>query len=263
MYNTDKPTREELPTSAQLKRSTFIAAVSAAFLLVTIVLPSEYGIDPTRIGRLLGLTEMGQIKTQLAAEAAADAASDGANASGGADQKAVLNRLERIETLLVRGAIPNATAAGLAAPGASDAPATPVKPAPTVPANTQPVSTTPPAVTASSGAAASKKMAGRSDEVSFQLAPGQGAEIKLVMKEGAQAKFSWASKGGSVNFDTHGDTKGKSISYEKGRGVDADDGVLEAAFDGNHGWFWRNRNGATVTVTLKTNGDYAEIRRVL
>ena len=133
MYNTDKPTREELPTSAQLKRSTFIAAVSAAFLLVTIVLPSEYGIDPTRIGRLLGLTEMGQIKTQLAAEAAADAASDGASASGGADQKAVLNRLERIETLLVRGAIPNATAAGLAAPGASDAPATPVKPAPTVP----------------------------------------------------------------------------------------------------------------------------------
>ena len=30
-----------------------------------------------------------------------------------------------------------------------------------------------------------------------------------------------------------------------------------------HGWFWRNRSNADVTVTLKTNGDYASIKRVL
>jgi hypothetical protein len=71
MYNTDIPTRAELPTTAQLIRSTTIAAVSALVLLVTVVLPSEYAIDPTGLGRLLGLTEMGQIKTRLAAEAAA------------------------------------------------------------------------------------------------------------------------------------------------------------------------------------------------
>jgi hypothetical protein len=55
MYNTDIPTRAELPTSAQLIRSTLIAAGIAAALLVTVVLPAEYGIDPTGAGRALGL----------------------------------------------------------------------------------------------------------------------------------------------------------------------------------------------------------------
>ena len=47
MYNSDLPTRAELPTSAQLVRSTLVAAGVAAVLLVTVVLPAEYGIDPT------------------------------------------------------------------------------------------------------------------------------------------------------------------------------------------------------------------------
>jgi len=76
MYNTDIPTRAELPTNAQLLRSTAIAAVSAVAILVTIVLPAEYAIDPTGIGRMLKLTEMGEIKTQLAAEAEADRLKD-------------------------------------------------------------------------------------------------------------------------------------------------------------------------------------------
>src|SRR5680860_350403 len=72
MYNTDMPTRAELPTSGQLLRSTIIACAAAIVILVTIVLPSEYGIDPTGIGRSLGLAEMGEIKVQLAKEAEAD-----------------------------------------------------------------------------------------------------------------------------------------------------------------------------------------------
>ena len=68
------PTSVELPSSQQLLKSTCTAIVTAAVLLVTVVLPSEYAIDPTGIGRALGLTEMGEIKTQLAAEAEADLA---------------------------------------------------------------------------------------------------------------------------------------------------------------------------------------------
>ena len=41
------------------------------------------------------------------------------------------------------------------------------------------------------------------------------------------------------------------------------EGVLEAAFDGNHGWFWRNRTDADVIVTLKTNGAYTDIKRMM
>ena len=44
-----------LPTLAQLWRATAIAALVAAVILVTIVLPVEYGIDPTGSGRTLGL----------------------------------------------------------------------------------------------------------------------------------------------------------------------------------------------------------------
>lgn len=69
MYNTDLPDRVELPSSKQLLRSTIIAIITAVVLLVTVVLPAEYGIDPTGIGRVLGLTQMGNIKMQLAAEA--------------------------------------------------------------------------------------------------------------------------------------------------------------------------------------------------
>ena len=68
MYNTDLPTREELPSSKQLIRSTLIAAGVAIALLITIVLPAEYGTDPSGVGNLLGLTKMGEIKVSLAEE---------------------------------------------------------------------------------------------------------------------------------------------------------------------------------------------------
>ena len=79
MYNIAKPTPDDLPTSKQLLRSTLIALVIAIAILFTVVLPSEYAIDPTGIGRMLGLTEMGEIKTQLAEEAAIDASMDAAD----------------------------------------------------------------------------------------------------------------------------------------------------------------------------------------
>lgn len=44
--------------AATLKRL-LIAAAVAALLLVTVVLPAEFGIDPTRIGGALGLTALG------------------------------------------------------------------------------------------------------------------------------------------------------------------------------------------------------------
>ena len=43
------------PSSAQLLRATLLAMTVAGVLLVTIVLPAEYGLDPTGVGRALGL----------------------------------------------------------------------------------------------------------------------------------------------------------------------------------------------------------------
>ena len=99
------------------------------------------------------------------------------------------------------------------------------------------------------------------DETSYILTPGEGIEIKMRMKEGEKARFAWTVQGGAVNFDTHGDGLGRSISYEKGRGVPSDEGELVAAFTGNHGWFFRNRGTGDVTLVLRTGGHYQDIKR--
>ncbi|PZO62844.1 MAG: transmembrane anchor protein [Paracoccus denitrificans] len=72
MHNAPKPKIEDLPTKAQLRRASILAGIGAAVIAVTVYLPAEYGVDPTGIGRVIGLTEMGEIKVQLAAEAEAD-----------------------------------------------------------------------------------------------------------------------------------------------------------------------------------------------
>lgn len=207
MHNTNKPSSNELPSAAALLRSTVLAILGAAVILVTVVLPAEYGIDPTGMGRLLGLTEMGEIKVQLAIEAEAD-------------------RLQRSQVEPV-----------------VSAEATAEVPEPSTQAVAEPET--------------------RGDEISIELVPGQGAEVKLVMSAGDQADFDWTANGGLLNYDQHGDGDGRKISYRKGRAVPEDSGVIEAAFDGDHGWFWRNRTEAVVVMTLRTSGAYLELKRVL
>jgi hypothetical protein len=46
------------PSGKRIARSVVVAIVVAAVLLVTAILPAEYGIDPTGVGRALGLTEL-------------------------------------------------------------------------------------------------------------------------------------------------------------------------------------------------------------
>lgn len=206
MFNAQKPSLEDLPSSAQLLRSTVIAAVSAAAILVAVVLPAEYGIDPTGAGGVLGLTEMGEIKTQLADEAAADRLLE-LEATGG-DQSSFL---DGIFGLFV-------------------------------------------------GAAHAQEAEVWRDETTFTLAPGDSAEWKLVMTEGQTVEYRMLVEGGRVNFDLHGHGGGQSVTYEKGRGSTGDEGEIVAAFDGEHGWFWRNRDSQPATVTVQVRGEYAEFR---
>jgi hypothetical protein len=227
MYNTDLPNRAELPSARQLIRSTVIALVAASALLTTTVLPSEYGIDPTGVGRMLGLTQMGEIKVSLAAEAAADVK-----------------------------AAPTPAAAGQTAPTVA---------APRVAPDAANVVATAP--TAAPAAPAPAAAGGQRHEMTITLRPGQAAEVKLDMRKGAQVTYVWQTSGGLVNFDTHGDPpnppKDFYHGYGKGRGAVGDKGTLEAAFDGKHGWFWRNRGAADVSVKLNTAGQYTAIKRVL
>lgn len=220
MHNAPVPPPSELPSPKALLRSTAIAAATAGVLLVTLVLPAEYGIDLTGIGRPLGLTRMGEIKVALAREAEADAAADAA-----------------------------AAAAAESAGSLSAA---------TTPGGTSTLTENPSTTQPPTGA--------RTETVAVLLEPGQGREFKLVMIRGAQVRYEWATDWGVVNFDLHADgtnaAAGSTTSYGRGTARAADEGVLTAAFDGLHGWFWRNRGTEAVTVTLRVSGDYSELREI-
>ena len=68
MFNAKQPTEKDLPTSAQLLKSTIIAIIMIVILFVMVILPAEYGTDPTGVGKILGLKEMGDIKMSLLEE---------------------------------------------------------------------------------------------------------------------------------------------------------------------------------------------------
>ena len=228
MYNADNPFGYDPPSSAKLLRSTLIAAGAAAVILVTVVLPSEYGIDPTGVGGALGLKRMGEIKVQLAAEAEADAAATA-----------------RAEAELAGGGAPT------------------VGSSPAAEGTVQEVLVASVARQEADPEEAALGDDAWRDERSIVLAPDEAVELKLVMKAGELAEYSWTAAGGALNYNTHGDGGGRSVEYEKGRGADAGEGELSAAFDGHHGWFWRNRSGNTVTLTLRARGAYSELKRTM
>lgn len=199
MYNSELPPKSELPSASKLLRSTVIALLVAIALLLTVVMPAEYGIDPTGVGRVLGLKAMGEIK--MAAQAGA----------------------------------------GTIAPSAPAAAAAP----------------------ASAAIAASPER--RTDQMSVTLMPGEGVEVKMEMEKGTTVKYRWVANGGAVTFDAHGEGSEVkfSVSYKKGQDALQDEGILEAAFKGQHGWYWKNRGRQPVQVELTTVGQYSSIKRVL
>ena len=202
MHHAPNPNIEDLPTKAQLRRSTIIAGIGAVFIGVCVYLPAEYGTDPTGVGSILGLTEMGEIKQQLAAEAATDEL-----LHGGDESSSLMND---IFGLFVSTA---------------------------------------------------QAQEAWTDEITFTLAPGEFTEIKATMEEGANMSCAWSATGGRINFDLHAHAGGRDVTYEKGRGQTSGEGSFETPFAGDHGWFWRNRDDADITVVLQLRGDYSEIVR--
>ncbi|WP_293373718.1 hypothetical protein [Nevskia sp.] len=171
-------------TTAQLLKASGGALLLASAILLTTVLPAEYGLDPTGIGQALGLTAL--------SEPAA--------------------------------AAPPVTAAAVAPPASL---------------------------------VVQRDTAFKSGELSLTLAANQGAEIKALMAAGDGFVFSWRSDGGPVNFDMHGEKPNAGdefTSYWKDRGKTSGHGSFTAPFAGSHGWYWKNKGAAPVTVTVTVSG---------
>jgi len=178
--------------------------------LVTVVMPAEYGIDPTGIGNAIGLKKMGDIKVSLSEEEATDHSNN----------VVVKDDDEPAQTEVA--VTPN--------PESAD---------------------TNPAIL--------------NHEMQVTLAPDESTEIKVKMSKNNKVQYSWWTDSGKAFFDLHGDSKKEDInyhSYEKGT-EQRKEGELIADFDGNHGWYWRNRTSKTITITIKTRGEYTGIKRLM
>ena len=101
--------------------------------------------------------------------------------------------------------------------------------------------------------------------MALTLKPGEGAEIKAAMRKGDHFVFGWTAENGKVNFDMHGEPPNAGndefTSFWKGREQADGHGIFTAPFDGTHGWFWRNRGHAPVTVRVKVSGFYERLYR--
>ena len=103
----------------------------------------------------------------------------------------------------------------------------------------------------------------RTDTLSVTLKPGHAAEVKLRMKKGAKAEYAWEVEGGALNFNSHGEGPGDNFKrYKRGEAARSDKGEIEAAFYGQHGWFWRNGGDRPITVRIRTTGNYADIKLI-
>lgn len=93
--------------------------------------------------------------------------------------------------------------------------------------------------------------------------PVEGAvEYKVVMAQGDSIVFDWTANGGAVYSDFHGHDKAYGedffVRYEESE-YNVQSGMLLAAFDGGHGWYWLNLDSKPLSITLRVSGFFKEI----
>lgn len=218
------------PTTSQLVKATLAGAVAAGLILITTVLPAEYGIDPTGIGGKLGL---GVLATDH------DAGHDAESSSPAP----------------IADPAPSAAQAAPTASSATDESQIKSKAAEAFGANA--------GQSFDTDAVSLRTGTYRSDTLSLTLEPGKGAEVKAMLKAGDGIVFHWTATG-DVALDMHGertDAKGTWTSYAVERSQREASGTFIAPFDGSHGWYWQNRGTQPVTVNIQVAGYQEKLYR--
>ena len=212
----------KLPTIGSLLKSTAVATAVAAAIAFTCVLPAEYAVDPTGIGRVLGLQEMGEIKRDAEIKRAEKA------------KRAALASPAHIQ--LAEGSHIMNDAAPIGGAWVQLAQAT---------------------TTAPAGAAITAP-ALKTNTLEIVLQPNAKMELKAWMKKGEGYSFTWTASS-PINFNFHGEKLNarddEYTEYKKGVAA-TDKGEFKAGYDGTHGWSWRNRTKQPITVTATITGSY-------
>lgn len=105
----------------------------------------------------------------------------------------------------------------------------------------------------------------RSDEMTVTLAPGEGAEVKALVRKGEHFVFNWSTDGAPVKADMHGEPENAKpnefTTYWKEPQQTGGRGQFSAGFDGIHGWFWRNKGAQPVTIKVQVTGFHEKLYR--
>jgi hypothetical protein len=99
----------------------------------------------------------------------------------------------------------------------------------------------------------------RSDTIDIVIPAGKGLEYKLLLGAYMHLEYEWHTDGQPLYFDFHGEPQGDKSGYYESFAITTSNemkGSLTTPFAGSHGWYWKNKSDAPVTVTLMTKGDY-------
>ena len=207
-------------SAATLVKASVAASAIAAVILVIAILPAEYNIDPTGIGQALGLTAISQAAATSGSPAVEIDALDKSASS-----------VKSNDSVFVFGQTNPVTSKEMAnAPSVAQI------------------------------AQARQTPGVRSDTVKINIPAGKGLEYKLLMDEFVHLEYEWSTGGEPLYFDFHGEPKGDTTGYFESFSITTSDkmkGSLTTPFAGAHGWYWKNKTDATITVTLSTTGDYS------
>ncbi|MEO7935840.1 MAG: hypothetical protein ABIR27_06250 [Dokdonella sp.] len=212
---------QNLPSTQRLLKATGLSMVVAALLLVAVVMPAEYGIDPTGIGDRLGLGVLGANSTaatpaeptEPASVTLVSADTDAANAALAAKAEAAFGKSDGQS--LDAGAVSLATG-----PFRRSALTVILEP-------------------------------GKGAEVKAQLKAGDG----LVFHWTASADVAVDMHGERLNV------KNAWTSYAVEAAQRESSGTFVAPFEGSHGWYWKNHGTEPVTVEVEVVGFQPDLHR--
>jgi len=205
-----------LPSLRSLATATVVALLTAGVILIVVVLPAEYGLDPLGTGRALGLTDLAN---------ATETASPAPAASPAAAAPAAVERRTFINPVLM----PSATGAPtmkdtfIAEPGRFQFDARDITLAP-----------------------------GEGMEIKYNMKKGAGLVYSWTAS--AAIPFEFHGEPDMKPAGKEGTDYYESYELDDKTGTAESHGTFLAPSTGIHGWFWENTTGQPVTLKLASAG---------
>jgi hypothetical protein len=218
------PYEIEPPSARKLLTSSLLAVAVAAIVLTVMILPAEYGIDPTGLGTAMGLTSLSSDPEEGVTQQLAEAA-DGVDARGTSFY---------IEEMIVSDEI---LPEGFPKPGSVPNPD---------------IQQTHPAAHKSETITIELE-AGGMVEYKAQMLRGQVLLYSWSTDRGGVHS--------DFHAEPWDGPEGYWVRYKAGDNVAADHGSLVTPLDGQHGWYFHNTNDFPVVIELHLSGYFDEVVR--